>query len=319
MKQKTEQPQAEKADKEMEDNRARSRSQRAAREKVNEEKRKKRKEKENEEKLKKETLKKESKKTKKKKRKLETDGEEESYKRRKEGENSPTSQASQDSSLWYAKFSSASFLQLLQNQPGTWETHSTRVLRRASLYIETNRVANLCVEDSDQPVEGKTFNVGMTSANAEAYSTLRRYSSPSKETLYFIKLPPNLTYRKVLVLEFALRKYLEEAFKALLNKDGESCGYSPVVWLDNGFITEHLGTPNCSLQDLEALVVRTAVKEFCKKFKAEIITMAKKEKSEDKILDLKAEVLFFLALVLCFLVYHPRFRPSCVAPFLRHC
>jgi hypothetical protein len=175
------------------------------------------------------------------------------------------------------------------------------------------------VEDSDQPVEGKTFNVGMTSANADAYSTLRRYDSPSKETLYFIKLPPNLTYRKVLVLEFALRKYLEEAFKALLNKDGESCGCSPVVWLDNGFITEHLGTPNCSLQDLEALVVRTAVKEFCKKFKAEIITMAKKEKSEDTILDLTAEVLFFLALVLCFLVYHPRFRPSCVAPFLRHC
>ena len=195
-----------------------------------------------------------------------------SAKRRKEGE------TSQDSPLRYAKSSSASFLQLLLHQcPGTWETFFTRVLPRASLYIETNRVANLCVEDSDQPVEGKTFNVGMTSRDPFAYSNARRYTSPSKETLYFIKLPPNLTYRKVLVLEFALRKYLEEAFKALLNKDGESCGYSPVVWLDNGFITEHLGTPNCSLQDLEALVVRTAVKEFCKKFKAEIITMAKKK------------------------------------------
>ena len=292
MKQKTEQTQAEKDEKEMEENRTKSRLRREAREKVNEEK---------------------------KKRKLSnkealSEKEVSSAKRRKEGE------TSQDSPLRYAKSSSASFLQLLAHQyPGTWETFFTRVLPRASLYIETNRVANLCVEDSDQPVEGKTLNVGMTSANPDTYSTVRRFSSPSKETLYFIKLPPNLTYRKVLVLEFALRKYLEEAFKALLNKDGESCGYSPVVWLDNGFITEHLGTPNCSLQDLEALVVRTAVKEFCKKFKAEIITMAKKEKSEDKILDLKAEVLFFLALVLCFLVYHPRFRPSCVAPFLRHC
>jgi hypothetical protein len=214
MKQKTEQTQAEKADKEMEDNRARSRSQRAAREKVNEEKRKKKKEKtkkmkekDNEEKLKKETLKKESKKTKKKKRKLEIHGKEKSNKRRKEGENSPTFQ---DSSPRYAESSSASSLQLVLQQPGAWETYFTKIFGQASLYIEILEVSALFLVGDDNPVKGTLINVGMTSRDSDAYSDARRYTSPGKQTLYFLELPANLTRREVLVLDFALRKYLEE-------------------------------------------------------------------------------------------------------------
>ena len=64
-------------------------------------------------------------------------------------------------------------------------------------------------------------------------------------------------------------------------------GYSPVVWKDNGFVTEYLGTPNGSPSKEDTLAMRAAVTKFCETFKAKFLPLGNKEKGEEDFLTRK--------------------------------